>query len=30
MEIPKDYQTVVPYLIVNGTANFIDFTKNVF
>lgn len=30
MKIPKGYQTVMPYLIVNGAANFIDFTKKVF
>ncbi len=30
MKMPKGYQTVMPYLIVNGAANFIDFTKNVF
>lgn len=30
MKIPEGYQTVMPYLIVNGAANFIDFTKTVF
>lgn len=30
MKMPNGYQTVMPYLIVNGAANFIDFTKNVF
>lgn len=30
MNIPKNHQTVMPYLILNGALNFIDFTKNVF
>lgn len=30
MNTPKGYQTVMPYLIVNGAANFIAFTKKVF
>ena len=30
MKTPKGYQTVMPYLIVDGAANFIDFTKKVF
>lgn len=30
MKTPKGYQTVMPYLIVTGAANFIDFTKKVF
>lgn len=30
MKLPKHYQTVMPYLIVQGSENFIDFTKKVF
>ena len=30
MKIPKEYQTVMPYLIVKGAKNFIDFTQKVF
>src|SRR6185437_4191445 len=30
MKIPKGYQTVMPYLIVNGATKFIDFTQKVF
>ncbi|MCC9070427.1 VOC family protein [Flavobacterium sp. F-65] len=30
MEIPTTHQTVMPYLILNGALQFIDFTKNVF
>ncbi|MEJ7827998.1 MAG: VOC family protein [Segetibacter sp.] len=30
MKIPKEYQTVMPYLIVKGAQNFIDFTQKVF
>jgi PhnB protein len=30
MKLPKGYQTVMPYLIVNDAAKFIDFTKKVF
>jgi uncharacterized glyoxalase superfamily protein PhnB len=30
MKIPKEYQTVMPYLIVKGAENFIDFTQKVF
>ena len=29
MNIPKNHQTVMPYLILNGALNFIEFTKNV-
>lgn len=30
MKIPEGYQTVMPYLIVNGASNFVAFMKNVF
>lgn len=30
MKIPEGNQTVMPYLILNGAANFIEFTKKVF
>ena len=30
MELPKGYQTVMPYLILKGVQEFIDFTKEVF
>lgn len=30
MNIPAEHQTIMPYLIVQGAARFIDFTKNVF
>lgn len=30
MNIPKNHQVVMPYLIVNGALKFIEFTKNVF
>lgn len=30
MKLPDNYQTVMPYLIVEGAAKFIEFTKNVF
>lgn len=30
MNLPKGYQTVMPYLILNGVAAFIQFTKDVF
>jgi uncharacterized glyoxalase superfamily protein PhnB len=30
MKLPVGHQTVMPYLIVNGALQFIDFTKNVF
>jgi PhnB protein len=30
MNIPKNHQTVMPYLILDGALKFIDFTKNVF
>lgn len=30
MKVPERYQTVMPYLIVNGAAKFIEFTKEVF
>ena len=30
MNLPKGYQTVMPYLILKDVAAFIDFTKNVF
>jgi len=30
MKIPDGYQAVMPYLIVNGAAKFIDFTKKAF
>src|SRR5437868_2016384 len=30
MNIPKNYQTVMPYLIVKDAAKFLQFTKNVF
>lgn len=29
-KIPENYQTVMPYLIVSGAKDFIDFTTNVF
>ena len=30
MNIPKNHQVVMPYLVVNGALNFIKFTKKVF
>ena len=30
MNLPKEYQTVMPYLILRDVAAFIDFTKKVF
>lgn len=30
MKIPENYQTVMPYLILENAAGFIDFTKKVF
>lgn len=30
MNLPKGYQTVMPYLILKGAERFIDFAKNVF
>lgn len=30
MEIPKGHQTIMPYLMLNGAARFIDFTREVF
>lgn len=30
MNIPKNHQTVMPYLILEGALQFIEFTKNVF
>jgi len=30
MNIPKNHQVVMPYLVVNGALNFIEFTKKVF
>lgn len=30
MNIPAEHQTIMPYLIVQGAAKFIDFTKVVF
>jgi len=30
MNIPKNHQTVMPYLILDRALKFIDFTKNVF
>jgi len=30
MKIPEGYQTVMPYLILKGVAEFIEFTKEVF
>jgi PhnB protein len=30
MNIPKNHQVIMPYLIVNDALKFIDFTKNVF
>jgi len=30
LNIPEDYQTVMPYLIVENASGFIDFTKSVF
>lgn len=30
MDLPKGYQTVMPYLILEDVAGFIDFTKAVF
>lgn len=30
MEIPKGHQVIMPYLILNGAAKFIEFTKKVF
>ena len=30
MKLPVGHQTIMPYLIVNGALEFIEFTKNVF
>lgn len=30
MNIPAEHQTIMPYLILEGASEFIDFTKNVF
>lgn len=30
MEIPQGHQTIMPYLMLNGAARFIDFTREVF
>lgn len=30
MNLPSEHQTIMPYLILQGAAKFIDFTKNVF
>lgn len=30
MNLPENYQTVMPYLILHGADRFIDFAKNVF
>ncbi len=30
MELPVNYQTVMPYVLVSGANKFIDFTKSVF
>jgi PhnB protein len=30
MNIPKNHQTIMPYLILDDALQFIDFTKNVF
>ena len=30
MKIPENYQTVMPYLIIEGAQKFMDFTKAVF
>jgi PhnB protein len=30
MNIPKEHQSVMPYLILNGASRFIDFTQKVF
>ena len=30
MKIPEGYQTVMPYLLINGADKFIDFTQKVF
>ncbi|MFD1604717.1 VOC family protein [Flavobacterium artemisiae] len=30
MNLPSGHQTIMPYLILQGAAKFIDFTKNVF
>ncbi|WP_343694605.1 VOC family protein [Flavobacterium sp.] len=30
MNLPAEHQTVMPYLILKGAAQFIEFTKNVF
>lgn len=30
MKIPKGHQAVMPYLIINGAAAFLDFVKKVF
>lgn len=30
MKIPKDHQTVMPYLMLNGASRFSDFAKSVF
>ncbi|MBE8726097.1 VOC family protein [Flavobacterium hungaricum] len=30
MNLPNEHQTIMPYLILQGAAKFIDFTKNVF
>ncbi|SHM01583.1 VOC family protein [Flavobacterium chilense] len=30
MNLPAEHQTIMPYLILQGASQFIDFTKNVF
>ena len=30
MDLPSGHQSIMPYLILQGAAKFIDFTKNVF
>ncbi|SHH71503.1 VOC family protein [Flavobacterium defluvii] len=30
MNLPAEHQTIMPYLILNGASQFIDFTKKVF
>ncbi|KRD09085.1 glyoxalase [Flavobacterium sp. Root901] len=30
MNLPAEHQTIMPYLILKGASQFIDFTKNVF
>ncbi|WP_316634982.1 VOC family protein [uncultured Flavobacterium sp.] len=30
MNLPENHQSIMPYLILNGASNFIDFTQKVF